>query len=102
MTPHIETSEEFAKLIGNNEKVLIDFWAPWCGPCQAFTPIFDAVAEQISPDVITVKANVDELPAVAQKYGVRTIPTVLFLKNGEIKAQNSGLISKQALLSLTQ
>lgn len=91
--------EHFATLVANNEQILIDFWAPWCGPCQSLAPIFESAAKQLPSSIKPLKANVDELPGLAKSLGVRSIPTVILLKNGEIKAQSTGLVSEQTLLN---
>ena len=102
MVSEVNDIETFNKIIAEQDKVLIDFWAPWCGPCQALMPTVNSVAEKVSDQVTTVKVNIDELPTLAQKFGVRAIPTLLFFSGSEIKARSSGLISEQALLDLVQ
>lgn len=77
--------------------VLVDFWAPWCGPCKAIAPILDELAEELGDSVQITKVNVDENSALAGKYNVRAIPTLLLFKNGEIADQVVGMTNKSAL-----
>ena len=70
--------------------VLLDFWAPWCGPCRMVAPHIDAVAEQMAGKAVVGKVNVDENPALAQKYGVMSIPTLVVIKGGELAAKEIG------------
>ncbi|MFX0027576.1 MAG: thioredoxin [Candidatus Hermodarchaeota archaeon] len=71
-------SEEF-----NGKIIIIDFWAAWCSPCKMFAPIFERVQQEYSGDFIFAKINVDENPMVAQRYGIASIPTTLFIKGGQ-------------------
>lgn len=80
--------------------VMIDFWAPWCGPCRMVSPIIDEIAEEVSSYARVGKVNVDEEPELAQKYGVMSIPTVIVLKGGEIVNKAVGARSKQAFLDM--
>lgn len=79
--------------------VLIDFWAPWCGPCKMQTPILEKVSVEIGDKAVIAKVNVDESPELAAKYGVRSIPTLILLKDGENKQQFVGLQQQPALVS---
>jgi len=79
--------------------VLVDFWAPWCGPCKMQTPILEKVAEEIGDKAIIAKVNVDESPELAAKYGIRSIPTLILLKDGENKQQFVGLQQQAALVA---
>ncbi|NMP31295.1 thioredoxin fold domain-containing protein [Thalassotalea sp. M1531] len=97
---NLSSLEEFAEITINHDKLVIDFWAPWCAPCNTLSPLFDRIAKTLPSNVKALKANVDELPILAQKFGIKTIPTVIVLENSEIKAQSSGLISEQALKQL--
>src|SRR5256886_9900145 len=77
------TEESFDKQVLESEQpVLVDFWAEWCGPCHAIAPVLDQIAEERS-DLKVVKLNIDEQPAVAQRYGVMSIPTLILFKDGE-------------------
>ena len=79
--------------------VLVDFWAPWCGPCKMQTPILEKVAAAVGDKAVISKVNVDESPDLAAKYGIRSIPTLILLKDGESKQQLVGLQQKDALVS---
>ena len=76
------TVENFKETIASGT-VLVDFWAPWCGPCKMQTPILDKVAEQIGDKAVIAKVNVDEAAPLAAEFGVRSIPTLIVFKNGE-------------------
>ena len=80
--------------------VLVDFWAPWCGPCKMLTPILEKVKEDVGDSAVISKVNVDENPQLASKFGVRSIPTILIFKNGEIKETLVGLKKQAELTSL--
>ncbi len=77
--------------------VVADFWAEWCGPCKMITPIIDELADKYEGEVVIGKVNVDDNPQVASKYSIRSIPTILLIKNGEVVDKHVGVISKQAL-----
>ncbi len=84
MQPIIVTESNFEELILKSElPVLLDFWAPWCGPCKALLPKLDEVAKEFAGKAIIAKVNVDEAPALPSKFGVRGIPAMKFFVNGE-------------------
>ncbi len=82
-----------------NGVVLVDFWAPWCGPCKMQTPILEKVVAAVGDKAVIAKVNVDENPELAAKYGIRSIPTIILLKDGENKQQLIGLQQEAALVS---
>ncbi len=91
----LEFSEpEFAGIIENNELVILDFWAEWCGPCKAYGPVFKRVSED-HPEVVFAK--IDTNPSTPMKYGVRSIPTLLVFKNGEVVDKIVGAVPKTTL-----
>lgn len=80
------------------QPVIVDFWAPWCGPCRTIAPILEEIAKEKSGVITVTKVNVDESQQLAQKYNVRAIPTILFFKDGELKDQAVGLVPKDELI----
>ena len=84
MLKHIESVEQFEELL-KNKKVVLDFYADWCGPCRMLSPILEDLADQYGEEVAIAKLNVDRVGEVAQKFGVYTIPTVIFFKDGVVK-----------------
>jgi thioredoxin 1 len=85
------------EVIQSDKPVIVDFWAEWCGPCHAVSPVLDKIAQERSSELKLVKVNIDEEPALAQKYGVVSIPTILLFKGGEPSAAAIGAQPKSAL-----
>ena len=95
------TSENFQKEVLEAELAVVDFWASWCGPCQMLSPIVDEVAAEAG-NVKVGKVNVDEEPALAAKFGVMSIPTLLVFENGKVVKQSIGYIEKDEVMALIQ
>lgn len=84
----------FAEVINSEIPVVVDFWATWCGPCKAIAPIIDELAVEFEGKVLVCKCNVDECDDVPMDYGIRSIPTVLFFKGGEVVDRHVGAATK--------
>ena len=82
------------EVIQSEQPVLVDFWAPWCGPCKAISPLVAELAETFGNKVKFTKCNVDDSPMTPGKYGIQSIPTLLFMKGGNVEDQIVGLVSK--------
>ena len=92
------TDSEFdTDVLNSSEPVLVDFWAPWCGPCRAIAPLIEELAGQYEGRVKIGKVNVDENPETAQRYDVMNIPTLILFKDGEIAERFMGLVPKSKL-----
>lgn len=94
------TDSSFEQEVKNSEiPVVVDFWAPWCGPCRKISPIIDEIAEEFQGKVKIVKVNTDENLRTAQEYSISGIPSILIFKNGEAVERLVGLMQKSAIVS---
>ena len=92
--------DSFQKEVLESDKpVLVDFWAEWCGPCKMLTPTINEVADDYKDKAVIGKLNVDENPTIAAEYGIRSIPSLLFFKDGKVQKQIMGAVAKEEISS---
>lgn len=94
----IATNNSFDSLLLDSRLVIVDFWAVWCGPCRMLSPLLDEVEEEMADKIVVVKVNVDDADEVAARYRIMNIPTLLFIKDGQIVDKTVGAMPKTALL----
>lgn len=100
MTKIIQSEQEFEEAISG--KAVVDFFATWCPPCRMFSPIIEELAAEYEGKITIVKLNVDELRSVARKYGIKSIPTAMFFKNGAAVGSVTGLQDKDYMIKLIE
>ena len=85
------------EVINSDKPVLVDFWAPWCGPCKALAPVIDEISTDFADKVKVGKVNVDDNPEISMKFGIRSIPTLIVFKDGEVLDQIIGAVPKSEI-----
>jgi thioredoxin 1 len=93
----IEDSNFESEVLKSDKPVLVDFWAPWCGPCKAIAPLVEDLAKSFSGKIKFAKCNVDNNPLTPGKYGIKAIPTLIFFKEGNVVNQITGMVAKVKL-----
>jgi len=94
---HTNDGDFETDVINSDKPALVDFWAEWCGPCKMIAPLLEEAATEYADKMSIVKLNVDESPNIAQKFGIRSIPTLMLFKDGAVQAQKLGAMSKSQL-----
>ena len=97
LVTEVNDSSWESDVLGSDRPVLVDFWAAWCAPCRMLAPTVDAVAEKYSSTARVVKLNVDDNPAISQRYGIKGIPTLILFKGGKEEERVVGATSKEAI-----
>ncbi len=94
------TDKNFKELVVSSDKpAMLDFWAPWCGPCRMIAPFVEEIAKEFEDKAVIGKVDVDNNPDIAGTYGIRNIPTVLFIKDGKVVDKQVGACAKQVLVN---
>lgn len=97
------TEKNFNSVVLNSSKpVMVDLWAPWCGPCRMISPILEEISDEYSDEIIVAKCNVDENPTITLQYSIRNIPAVLFFKNGDVIDRMIGATNKSGYVKKIQ
>src|SRR6266478_3360806 len=101
MKPTIEINEANfeTEVLKSTQPVLVDFWAEWCGPCKMLAPVLDEIASEQAGRVKVAKVDVDSNPSLAARYGVQSIPTLLYFTNGEVRHRSVGVVGKRVIVS---
>ena len=96
----IITAQNFDDLVMKSDKtVLLDFWATWCGPCRMIAPVIEEIADE-HPEIVVGKVNVDDEPALAERFGIQYIPTLIVLREGRIIQKNTGYMDKVSIMRM--
>jgi thioredoxin 2 len=94
------TAANFDRVLNNHDiPVVVDFWAPWCGPCKMMAPAFEQAAKQLEPNVRLAKLNTENEQAIAARYHIRSIPTLAIFSNGKLVAQQAGAMNREQLMA---
>ena len=92
------TSLNIDEILGATPVAVVDFWATWCGPCRILSPTVDEIAAELEGEVTVAKCNVDDCEEIAASYGIRSIPTLLFFRDGELRDRLVGVVPKELIL----
>ena len=96
----VVTNTNFQDLLAGDKPLMVDFWATWCGPCRILSPTVDEIAEEYADRITVAKCNVDDAEDIAMQFRIMSIPTLIFLKNGEVVDKRVGVVSKDEIVSI--
>ena len=94
----VVTDQNINEVLASSKVVLVDFWAVWCGPCRALGPVVEEIASEFEGKIVVGKCNVDEAQDISMQYGIRSIPTIIFFKDGEPVDKTIGLVPKEEIV----
>lgn len=94
----VVTDQNIKEVLASSKVVLVDFWAAWCGPCRALGPVVEEIASEFEGKIVVGKCNVDEAQDISMQYGIRSIPTIIFFKDGEPVDKTIGLVPKEEIV----
>lgn len=97
MGKYIELTEENFESVTSKGVSMVDFWAPWCGPCRMLAPVIDSIAEEFDGKANICKVNTDEQEALSAKFGIRSVPTIIYYKDGQEVDKTTGAVAAQAI-----
>jgi thioredoxin 1 len=100
MAVQLTDSNFKATVLDSNQVAIVDFWAEWCGPCKAIGPMIEEISKEYAGKAVVGKVDVDSNPETAMKYGIRNIPTILFIKNGQVVDKQVGAVPKASLVAM--
>lgn len=97
---NIKTADELKTLIEHSVKpVVVDYWAPWCGPCRSLNPVLEAAAQELGDEVVIAKVNIDELPELARENGVQSIPALMYYHQRRLRHRSTGLTDTSGIIT---
>ncbi|MDR1433418.1 MAG: thioredoxin [Puniceicoccales bacterium] len=89
----------FFETVNSGDAAVVDFWAPWCGPCRAMAQLIEQVSDEVRGFAVVAKVNIDECPELAEKFGIQSIPTIIYFRNGVEVSRSVGMVAKADIIA---